>query len=317
MLLFGIYPGSGVSDYSGPGAFFGPPDDKEKISDALSRLQAPGKPFLIRCYTGFDNKFFTPEGVEKFLSEGRKLDIAICYRSVKYEKEAWFDFIRDLIKRYGPSIYSLQITEEPNNPDASTGGDGGSDKVINALVDGVVEAKRYALENGFDFLVGFNAVISFNPSDQFWPTLAALLTPEFNTALDYVGLDFYPGVFRPLPPGMTLSDASKAVISHFRKNNLSKAQIPASIPLHITENGWPTSEERSCEEQVRSVMELIESVHSISAEYNIKCYEYFDLRDANSLTPGFRHGLMNDDYTPKPAFGTFRDMISRYTTDSF
>ncbi|HJU01690.1 MAG TPA: hypothetical protein VJ966_10850 [Actinomycetes bacterium] len=45
-------------------------------------------------------------------------------------------------------------------------------------------------------------------------------------------------------------------------------------------------------------------------------YSHFSLRDADSANPGRFHqfGLMTDDYTPKPAFHAYRELIDRYST---
>ena len=45
---------------------------------------------------------------------------------------------------------------------------------------------------------------------------------------------------------------------------------------------------------------------------NITHYEYFDLRDADSSLSdfGYHFGLLHDDYTPKPAFDTYRRIIA-------
>lgn len=58
-------------------------------------------------------------------------------------------------------------------------------------------------------------------------------------ALDYVGLDFFPDVFRPVPLN-NLPKAVEDVLTHFRQVNLATGRIPATIPIRITENGWPT-----------------------------------------------------------------------------
>ncbi len=39
-------------------------------------------------------------------------------------------------------------------------------------------------------------------------------------------------------------------------------------------------------------------------------YEYFDLRDVESTRPEFQFGLLCDDYTPKPAFDRYRQLIA-------
>ena len=56
----------------------------------------------------------------------------------------------------------------------------------------------------------------------------------------------------------------------------------------------------------------ISAINSARAQYNISGYRWFDLRDADSANPSFesQYGLLRDDYTPKPAFAVFADLVS-------
>lgn len=53
-------------------------------------------------------------------------------------------------------------------------------------------------------------------------------------------------------------------------------------------------------------------VNQLKEKLNITHYEYFGLRDAESANSGFQFGLMKDDYTPKPAFDTYKKLIQQY-----
>ena len=66
-------------------------------------------------------------------------------------------------------------------------------------VEGVLEAKDEIATRGLEVAVGINATPSFNPADPFWPTLTKRGGAAFVTAVDYIGLDFFPDVFRRLP----------------------------------------------------------------------------------------------------------------------
>lgn len=53
-------------------------------------------------------------------------------------------------------------------------------------------------------------------------------------------------------------------------------------------------------------------MHRLRRELNISHYMLFGLRDADSSEPDLFHqfGIMRgDDYTPKPAYHTFRQLI--------
>ncbi|HZS03329.1 MAG TPA: hypothetical protein VFD58_00515 [Blastocatellia bacterium] len=312
-LIFGIYPGSGTI----PGAE-GPGDDPEQISAALDLLQPASAPFLVRGYLQYvgsgTSENDTPADVTRYLRNGRQLDLALSYRTPDGDLDDWSRFIRSTIRHYGSSLAKIQIAEEPNNPDARTGGDGGSPNVRRAIVEGVVAAKDEAKRLNLTIKVGFNATVIFNPEDDFWPAIAALVTPSFFEALDYVGLDFFPDVFRPLPDDSldTLRRAVEYVLRQFREENLPGGKIPASVPIHITENGWPTSPDRTEESQAAVIETIIRTIHAHRAGFNITHYEFFDLRDLNSSNPDIFHqfGLLRDDYSPKPAFESFRRLVA-------
>ncbi len=317
-LTFGIYPGSGVGVDPGSGIILGKPGEFSQIVAALDSLCPPERPFLVRGYlhyTGAGGRnHLTPSRLEQYVKQGRKIDLALCYRPAKADLMDWADFIRAILREYGPYLAKIQITEEPNNPHTATGGDGSSPNVIQAIFTGVLAAKEEISRLGYAIQVGFNATPSFDPEDIFWNQIGRSSSPDFVAALDYVGLDFYPDVFRPLPPGLSLSDAVTAVLTHFRMKNLANGKIPATVPIHITENGWPTSATRTPERQAVVVEEVIRTIAGAAPIINITHYEFFNLRDADSADPGFQFGLMRDNYSPKPAFSIYRKLIEKFSS---
>ena len=65
----------------------------------------------------------------------------------------------------------------------------------------------------------------------------------------------------------------------------------------------------------RTVMRAaIGAVAAARARYGVSDYRWFDLRDADTTDPSFEshYGLTRDDYTPKPAFSTYRRLIARH-----
>ena len=313
--VFGIYPGSGTG--TGSGAVQGSADDPVHIQEALALLQPEQRPFVIRGYVLYagasQTTAVTPDNVIQYLVDGRQLDLALCYRDPEGDVKAWTSFVRECVRHYGPHLTSLQIGEEANT--AGPGGNGGFPNVRQAVVKGVLAAKDEVQRLGCEAAIGINATLIFNPSDDFWPSLAVLGQQPFVDALDYVGLDFFPDVYRPILPAGSLTalcDAVVAVLKHFRTVNLASGNIAPSVPIHITENGWPTSPTRSDEQQAAVLETIIRTLYEHRTELNITHYELFDLRDADSSTPefGYQFGLLRDDYTPKPAFERFRQLIA-------
>jgi hypothetical protein len=313
-LIFGIFPGmtgtEGASTASAAMTY-----DPDRTEEALARLQAPGRPFLIRSYAVYKGnsqvETRTPPDLRRYLQHaGRALDHVLCYRSEDGDIDDWTRFVRQAVRELGDRPATLQITEEPNNPNPDTGGDGASPNVRQALVEGVLAAKDEARRRGLPIDVGFCATPSFNPSDDFWPDLAARGGPTFADAFDYVGLDFYPDVFRPIPAGQ-LQTAVEGVLTHFRTVNLAAGGIPAAVPIRVTENGWPTGPGRSPERQAEVLESTVRTIHRLRGTLNITHYEFFSLRDPGGEGTGFREfGLLREDYTPKPAFDVYRRLAA-------
>jgi hypothetical protein len=95
----------------------------------------------------------------------------------------------------------------------------------------------------------------------------------------------------------------------------ARAGIPESKPIHIEENGYPTSPspDRSEARQVDVMKTLVQAVQDFRGTYNVSDYRWFNLRDGDSTSPNFqvRYGLLHDDYSEKPAFGVYRDLVAR------
>ncbi|MFJ5774637.1 hypothetical protein [Streptomyces sp. NPDC093094] len=311
-LHFGIYPGGILGDDRG---IVHPvrPDAPDRITEALDTLQGDTATLLVRAYQSFAATVTplepsTPAHPETYLERGRKLDLVLQFREPTGRLEGWLEFVREAVRAGGPHLASVQICEEPNADLPAV--DGSTPNVLNALVEGVVAAKQEARTLGRSVAVGFNAVPTFNPADTFWPELGALADDRFRQSLDYVGLDFFPDVFRPVPAEQ-LTQAVTAVLTAFRRTDLHRAGIPGSVAIRVCENGWPTGPGRDEQRQAAVLETVVRTVAALSADLNIDGYSFFALRDADSAAEGLFHhfGLLRDDYTPKPAFETYRRLI--------
>ncbi|MFD0900606.1 hypothetical protein [Actinomadura sediminis] len=301
---FGIYPGGVTGDDEG-GLATGPADDPAEILAALRTLQGNG-PFLVRGYRAFTDpgrpRTETPQDVERYAGEGRRLDLVVQYQSESGDVPGYLEFVREVVRRHGPLTATLQITEEPNVAGIATL-DGHYPGVRRALVEGVVAARAEADRLGLHGLrVGFNTTPLFGPSAGFLTELTDLGGGPFVDALGYVGLDFFPDVFMPAPdPG-----AAATGLLAMHRESMTAAGIPATVPLHITENGWPTGPDRTPERQAEVLEAVLDAV--VRSPAGIGAYLHFALRDADSSRDGLFHrfGLLHDDYTPKPAFDVYR-----------
>ncbi|MFC8006098.1 hypothetical protein ACFUCH_36610 [Streptomyces olivaceus] len=312
-LHFGIYPGGILGDDQG---IVHPvrPDVPDRITEALDTLQGDTASLSVRAYCSFAATLTpleppTPAGPAIYLQRGRKLDLVLQFREPTGELEGWPEFVRTAVRTGGPHLASVQICEEPNADLPVV--DGSIPNVLNALVEGVVAAKQEARALGRSVAVGFNAVPTFNPADTFWSELGALADDRFRQSLDYVGLDFFPDVFRPIAAEQ-LAEAVTAVLTAFRRADLQRAGIPGSVAIRICENGWPTGPDRSEQRQAAVLETVVRTVAGLCADLNIDGYSFFALRDADSTAEGLFHrfGLLRDDYTPKAAFDTYRRLIN-------
>ena len=310
-LTFGIFPGMiGIES----GLAGGPPHDPNRTSEALDSLHPPGRPFVLRNYVVYEGRGKiaqeTPGDLARYTRSGRRLDYVLCYATPEGDLDDWVAVVRRAVRDYGPLLDALQVTEEPNNPDFSTGGNGSFPRVREAIVAGVIAARDEADRLGLDVQVGFNACPSFDLNGDFWPTVAAAGGQAFRDALGYVGFDFFPDVFRPVP-FESLGAAVDGVLSHFRTVSLAIGGIAPIVPIRVTENGWPTGPGRSQERQAAVLEAVVRAIHAASVRLNVTHYELFSLRDGWSAGPGMltQFGLLRDDYTPKPAFETYRRLI--------
>jgi hypothetical protein len=254
-----------------------------------------------------------PPAPARYVGRGRTLDLVAQYQSRRGDVAGYCSFLQTLVSGHGAAIATLQIGEEPDvtgNPVL----DGYYPAVTDAIIAGVSAAKEEARRLGHHHLqVGINTTLLFGPAASFIAGLAKAGGPRFTDDLDYVGLDFFPGVFRPVEPDRVAA-VTEAVLREHRENVLAPAGL-STIPLRITENGWPTGPGRPPEQQAQVIQAIVTTVARNADSLGLTGYTHFSLRDADSGNPGlfYQFGLMTDDYTPKPAFATYRDLIGTFS----
>lgn len=116
-------------------------------------------------------------------------------------------------------------------------------------------------------------------------------------------------MFRPIAPAR-LAAAVRDLLQAHRRDNLATAGL-GHLPLVITEHGWPTGPGRTPQRQVEVLRTVIDVAAGNAKALNITGYTHHTLRDARSAGSGLfsQFGLMTDDYTPKPAFDAYRELI--------
>jgi hypothetical protein len=322
-LTFGVYPGGQAGQVFGPPAD-PKPDDQGKIDAALKALRGDRRPFVAHLYLSFTTGDGQEELVRRaqdqarhYAAAGVPAELVLAYRPAGRRGDAdvrdFVAFTRAIVRRIGPQLRAIQVMNEVNNglsPDAS---DGAYPGARDALPQGILAAADEKRRAGLDALeIGMNWFYRLTPDHEtaFWQELGQKGGPELARALDWVGLDAYPGTF--FPPGNRYREAMVNAMSALRECYMPLAGLPATTPIHVSENGYPTGPGRSYEEQAAAADQMIRAVSDFRGNYNVSDYRWFDLRDGDSSNPSFQqqYGLMRDDYTPKPAFATYRGLIA-------
>ncbi|HWS38786.1 MAG TPA: hypothetical protein VN408_39365 [Actinoplanes sp.] len=323
-MRFGVYPGGRA------GTTCSHPADPAAIEELVDEL-AGGRPLLIREYVHFFGAGPDPGTVASLGAEheldrlpmpdewytrgGRELDLVVSYLPATADLPGWLAFLDTVIDRYGRLTRYLQVTLEPNFPLPLI--DGSSPGVFEALTVGLPYARTALNRRGLDHVrVGFSVAEPaewLGGDDAFWQRLADLPPDVFATHVDYVGLGLYPDAFAPVAPG-DIAALTAHAIDHLRDHCLPRAHIPATVPMHIAENGSPSVPPRSEADQARSLSDMIGTVLDRSTAANITRYELFSLRDADSGSAEALGGLglVSDTYHRKEAFAVFRDVIARH-----
>ena len=331
-LRFGIYPG-------GPAGSVNPkaPPRPENPAKRLAALQtlAGSNPFVVRLYSAWtgvasadDVGGWLDGEIAGYTAAGLQVELVVRYMPVAPDAgsapSAFADHVRGIVRRYGPDsrFVSLQVSNEANIPGAPDAADGAFAGAAEAVVKGVIAAKDQARRDGRGQLrIGFSWAYDERPgaSSDFWATLGRLGGRPFADAVDWVGLDTYPGTWAPQIPLSNLlpghaAGAVKESVRSLRDCFMPLAGLGDATAVHIAENGFPTGPGRSEELQSQILDAMVRSVDALRATYGVTDYRWFDLRDSSSADPSIesQYGITRDDYSPKPAFATYRDLVGRY-----
>jgi hypothetical protein len=323
-LRFGTTP-SGAAGQLGPIPSDFERDRPDRILAALAQLRPPRAPFVTHAYTSWEDAGPREEKklltlAKRYTGAGYQFELVVRYKPDAEDEgdvAGFAAFVKRMVRLLGGNrgVVAFQITNEVNftvSPDSS---DGAFEGAKDALIQGVIAAKAEARRLGYDQLeIGFNWLYRTDTSSErsFWDYLRDHGGRPFVSSLDWVGLDAYPGTFFPpsTAPGTERNFIVNA-LSLLRCYSQS-AGIPASVPIHVQENGFPTGAGRTYERQAQTLEAMVRAFHDFRGTYNVADYRWFNLRDAQTSSPNFQqhYGLMEDDYTPKPAFGAYRRLIA-------
>jgi hypothetical protein len=323
-LRFGIGPLVQAGQVGG-GPAAAVPEQPERTHAALARLRAPGRPFVLRL-----NRFFWSDreaGMRRYLGLARRfarrgylVELQVRYHPDSAQEgdlAAWREHVREVVRRFGRirAVIAVQIANEVNisfSPDSS---DGAYARAPAALVEGVIAAKREVRRLRLKRLkIGFNWFWHLDDATEsrFWRALRDRGGPRFARAVDWIGLDAYPGTIFPV--SVPLGSERDAIVSALRSLRCF-ARVPGiarSTPIKVEENGWPTlPPARPFNEQARRLRAMVRAVSDYRGTFGVSDYRWFNLRDADSAAPAlFQHfGLLESDYRAKPAFAVYRGLV--------
>lgn len=313
-MIFGIWPGVVAADLVSLEPLDCPPEDTAKTLTALKGLQGSAGEFYVRAYRHFGGgspsrpgSAPAPSRPGLYAGQGRMIDLVACYQSPVPDPQGFAAFVRQAVRdvaAWGGG--KVQVGEELNCPAPL---DGGSPGCFEAVGAGVAAALAERDRTGVPVLIGVNA--AGLPDPGFWHQLTGAIGPGNVRRLDYVGLDAFPDVFRPISH-QNLAGAVTFLVQRFRAVT-AEAGVPQTTPIHLTETGWPTGGERTEGAQARALATVADAV--LASGTGVQAYEWFSLRDG--LTAGAwttRFGILRDDYTPKPAFNAIQQLITTYAT---
>lgn len=304
------------------------PEDEGRALAALDGLKLPRRDLVLRL-----NRMFQSDGAagiarfaaltDRYAARGFKVELQVRYHPPAGKDgdiPAYLDFVRDAVRAFAPrrAVIALSITNEPNLVVSPNTSDGFYRKNVDALVQGIVAARREADRlRRPDLQLGFTYAYRFVADELFFDEIGARSTPAFQAALDYVGLQAYPGLFYPPPglvePGQAMVDAANLL----RTCLFPRAHIGARTRIWVTENGYAARRGEDPARQRDALVSTVDALARVSGTLGITDYRYFNLRDnASGGSDLFDAvGLLYDDYAPKPAYAAYRDLIARHGRD--
>ena len=201
---------------------------------------------------------------------------------------AWRRYVRNAVRILGrrESVVALSITNEANFPISPNTSDGSYEGVRRGDRPGDDGGRPRAAQDRArrDIELGFSFAWRWIPDSdrEFWEEIGELSTPRFRRALDYVGLQIYPGlVFPPAPrPGVSARrgggrGADPAALAATCRRPESARRRPLGQRERLRDQRR-THRGRSQRESLGSTLR---EVHRFSGTLGISDFRYFNLRD--------------------------------------
>jgi hypothetical protein len=269
---------------------------------------------MIHLYTAWSwyNQTQLDEQIQLYAKAGFRIIL-----TVKYSPPAGHDgdvdgyvaFVRRVVADVGsnPAVTALVVGNEANvygNPSAS---DGPFVQAPRAIASGVVAARQELAQRGSSAQVGFNFATTGSSSDSaFLASLSQIGGLEFASAVQFVGVDVYPGLW-PARSGRPYEDTVAFLTS--ARGSVDSVDALNGLPLDILEIGAPTTNESA---QAEQLSQFIQATLDHRERLDIVSLTWFDLWDADShsTNPFSHYGLLRSDLSAKPAFRMLQTFVA-------
>lgn len=294
---------------------------------ALRKLRPAKRVMVVRL-----NRLFMSDGVKgirrfarlarRYGRAGFRVESQVRYHP-RAEQEGdmrkWRRFVRRAARALARNrkLAALTITNEVNLPLSANTSDGAFDGATDAIVAGVPAARRALNRAGRRGVkLGFSFAYRYAPNSDsdFFHEIGAKATPRFRKALDYVGMQMYPGLFwPPVLLTQTTGEAALEGLTLLRSCWMPKAGLGRGVRIWVTENGFATNLGHSEARQASELADTVGAIHAYSRTLGISDYRYFNLRDNKpDGTDLFDDvGLLRSDYSAKPSFAVYRELVHR------
>ena len=308
-MLFGVYPGGGNGEI---GAV--PRPAPATVLDRLDELRG-AQPLDIHLYTAWSwhsNEALDAD-VARYTSAGYSVSLTIKYSPPagrEGDMQGFAAFVRDVVRRHAsnPMVQRFVIGNEINvangNPGSSDGPFAG---VREAAIAGVLAAHEEIAALDSSAQIGFSVAVLERETDiSFLVELAVQGGAEFTSAVGFLGLHVYPGLW-PVGTGEAYAD----MVTHLEdaRAGLRTAGFADAVTIFVLENGYPTPDETV---QLEKLNGFLQAVCDSRESAGVSGYSWFDLWDADSSSDNVyaHYGLLRSDMSKKAGFDRYREIIS-------
>lgn len=324
-LRFGVYPWANAGAIAQVDPALA--DQPFKALSAVQQLQGSRSMtvHLYGQYTGTD-----PREADALISDatwwsanGVGVEMVLRYRPAGAQLAGGFvPWVATVARRLAAisGVHAIQVGNEANNTASAAAGDGAYPGAVAALAAGIPAARAAVIAAGrADIRIGFNWAAGQSPCqlDPFFASLRRAGGQAFAASVQWVGIDVYPGTWsapsRSVFPTTALIQSSvESSLSCLRTLQMPAAGLGPGVTITVAETGYPTDARRTEATQVAVLRALVAAVLSVSRPLGVTDLRWFDLRDANTASGQLEngYGLMRDDYSPKPAFTAFADLVA-------